>query len=468
MKIHAGVERIPRLNLARLLVLLGCLFASGAQADEIDRYVETQLQRQHIPGLALVVVRDGRVVKMGDYGFSNLELKVPVTTDTVFEIGSMTKAFTAMAIMLLVEDGKLGLEDPAGKYLPTLPDAWKAVTIRQLLSHTSGIPDFEEVMGYGAYRNVWQADKVIATVARMPMDFKPGTRWKYSNTGYFLLTLIIEKLGGEPYVSFVKKRILDPVGMTRTRDSEPTQIIPGRAAGYEFARGQLENRDPLQPTIGSGAGMLVSTANDLVKWNAALDAQSILKPASYAQVWDNQPLADGSPSGYGFGWFVAPMRGHRTQSHSGGTAGFSSNILRLPDDHLTVIVLTNTHSANPVSITNHIARLLVPSLAYPPIPDQNPEVAAMVMDFYTHILDSEIYDKPLSAALAAKVRPNWANGQDYYRALGPPLAIEAVERNVGGATNAFRYRIRYADTSRLILVIVGQDSRIEDMRGEEE
>jgi D-alanyl-D-alanine carboxypeptidase len=454
--------------LARSLALLGCLLACAAQADEIDQYAQNQLHRQHLPGFALVVIRDGRVVKMQGYGFADVERQVPVTADTVFEIGSITKQFTAMAVMLLVEDGKLSLDDSAGKYLPELPKAWKPVTIRQLLTHTSGVPDFEEVLGYGAYRNVWQPDKVIATVARMPMDFKPGTKWKYSNTGYFVLTLILEKVSGETYLQLLKQRIFGPLGMEHTRSSEPTEIIPGRAAGYEYTKGHLENRDPLQPTIGSGAGMLVSTAKDLVKWNAALDAQSLLKAGSYARIWTDQPLADGSPSGYGFGWFLAPMRGHRTQNHSGGTAGFACNILRLPDDHLTVIALTNSYSANPISLTGHIARLLVPGLAYAPIEEQNPDVARMVLDVYAHRLDPEIYDKPLSAELAAKVRPVWRNDQDYYRSLGPPLEIVPVERNVGGASGVFRYRVRYADTSRLVLVTIDKDSRIADLRGEEE
>ncbi|MBP8081264.1 MAG: beta-lactamase family protein [Arenimonas sp.] len=460
--------RVRLMRLARSLALVGISLACVAQADGIDQYAQSQLQRQHFPGLALVVIRDGRVLKMEAYGFSDIERQVPVTADTVFEIGSITKQFTAMAVMLLVEDGKLGLEDTAGKYLPDLPKAWRAVTIRQLLTHTSGVPDFEEVLGYGAYRNVWQADKVIATVARMPMAFKPGTKWKYSNTGYFVLTLILEKVSGEAYLPLLKKRVFGPLGMERTRSSEPTEIIPGRAAGYEYSKGQLENRDPLQPTIGSGAGMLVSTAKDLVKWNAALDAQSILKPGSYAKVWTDQPLADGSLSGYGFGWFVAPMRGHRTQNHSGGTAGFACNILRLPDDHLTVIALTNSYNSNPVAITNHIARLLVPDLAYPPIEEHNPEVAKMVMDLYLHRLDPEIYDKQLSAELAAKVRPYWRNGHDYYRSLGPPLEIVPVERNVGGVSGVYRYRVRYADTSRLVLVTIDKDSRIADFLGEEE
>ena len=163
------------------------------------------------------------------------------------------------------------------------------------------------------------------------------------------------------------------------------------------------------------------------------------------------------------------MREHRSQNHSGGTAGFSSNILRLPDDRVTVIVLTNTGSANPASITNHIARVLVPSLAYAPIREQDPQVAQMVMDF-SDLIDSTRMStrKPLSAELAAKVRPYWAASHEYFQALGPPLTIEPVERSVEGTTRVYRYRVRYADTSRLVLVTLDADSHITNMQAEEE
>jgi CubicO group peptidase (beta-lactamase class C family) len=463
----AGLRPSHRLALATITIL-ACLLAPGARADQIDKYIETQLQRQHVPGLSLVVIRDGRVVKMRGYGLADLELKVPATPDTVFEIGSITKQFTAAAIMLLVEQGKLELGDPAGKYLPQIPDAWKGVTIRQLLTHTAGIPDYEEVMGYEAYRNPMTTEQVIAFVADKPLDFAPGTKWNYSNTGYFLLTRILEKVSGQPYASFVRRHILEPAGMSHTRSSEPQDVIPDRASGYVLKDGHIENRDPIQPTATGGAGMLVSTVKDLTRWNAVLDAQSILRRDSYAQLWTNALLSDGSPSGYGFGWFVSPMRDHRSQNHSGGTAGFSSNILRLPDDRVTVIVLANSGSANPVSITSHIARLLVPGLLYAPIPEQDPQVAQMVMDFYAHRLDPEVYDKPLSAELAAKVRPHWTASHEYFRAIGPPRSIVPVERSAVGATRLYRYRVQYDDISRLVLVTLDADSRIADMRAEEE
>ncbi len=453
---------------ARTLVVIGCLLAGLAHADAIDDYIAKQMQRQQIPGLSLAVVQDGRTLKLQGYGFADLELKAAVTPDTVFEIGSMTKQFVAVAIMTLVEQGKVGLDDSPAKYLPDLPSAWRAVTIRQLLTHTSGIPDFEEVLGYGAYRIPTTAEQLIAKVADRPMDFPPGTGWHYSNTGYYLLGLIVEKASGEPYVTVIEKRILGPAGMTRTRSSTPAEIIAGRASGYALEGGRVENRDPVQPTAVGGAGDLVSTVGDLVRWNSFLDAHSVLSNESYAKIWTDQPLADGSLSGYGFGWFVTPVRGHRAQEHSGGTAGFSSDILRLPDDRVTVIVLTNTYSANPVAIASHIARLLVPSLVYAKVADERPAVSKSIFDYYAHRLDPEVYGKNLSPEFLETVRPRWSKGHDFFRSLGPPLRIEQVERDSGDAADSFRYRVRYAQTSLIVDATIDEDGRITNLSGAEE
>ena len=411
--------------LAGVLPALGGLLAVTAQADPIDDYVALQMRRQHVPGVSLAVVQDGRVVKQQAYGFADLEQKVPVTPDTVFEIGSITKQFVAAALMTLVEQGAIDLDQPASKYLSDLPPAWHEVTVRQLLTHTSGIPDFEEILGYGAYRTPTTAQQLIAVAAAKPMDFAPGTQWHYSNTGYYLLGLIIEKVSGAPYLSLIEKSFLARAGMKRTRSSVPTEVIAGRASGYALEDGRLVNRDAIQPTAVGAAGDLVSTTGDLVQWNAMLDAQSVLTTESYAQTWTNHALADGSPSGYGFGWFVSPIRGHRVQEHSGGTAGFSADILRLPDDRVTVIVLTNSYNANPVGLASHIAAQFVPSLVYSTIPDTKPSLTRKLFDYYSHRLDREVYARDLTAEFAEKVRPRWEKGHDFYRALGPPLKWSA-------------------------------------------
>ena len=465
----------PRLSLRVLAsVLAGALLALEglltvtARADPVDDYVALQMRRQHVPGVSLAVVQDGRVVKQQAYGFADLEQMVPVTPDTVFEIGSITKQFVAAALMTLVEQGTIDLDQPASKYLSDLPPAWHEVTVRQLLTHTSGIPDFEEILGYGAYRSPTTAQQLLAVAAAKPMDFSPGTRWHYSNTGYYLLGLLIEKVSGAPYLSVIEKRILAPAGMTRTRSSVPTEIIAGRASGYALDEGRLANRDAIQPTAVGAAGDLVSTTGDLVQWNAMLDAQSVLTAESYTQIWTNRALADGSPSGYGFGWFVSPVRGHRVQEHSGGTAGFSADILRLPDDRVTVIVLTNSYDADPARFANHIAAQFVPSLVYTTIPDTKPSLTRKLFAYYSHRLDSEAYVRDLTAEYAAKVRPRWEKGYDFYRELGAPLSIERVQRDPGDEADSYRYRVRYGEAALIVVATVDGKGRIKNLRSTEE
>jgi CubicO group peptidase (beta-lactamase class C family) len=454
--------------LAGMAAVLAGLLAGTAQADPIDDYIVMQMRRQQIPGLSLVVVQDGRVVKQQGYGFADLEQQVPVTPDTVFEIGSITKQFVAVAIMTLVEQGKVNLDEPASRYLPDLPSTWREVTVRQLLTHTSGIPDFEEILGYGAYRTPTTAPQLIAVAAARPLDFAPGTQWHYSNTGYYLLGMIVEKVSGTPYGALIEKRILEPAGMTRTRSSVPTEIIAGRASGYALEDGRIVNRDAVQPTAVGGAGDLVSTTGDLVKWNAVLDARSVLATESYAQLWANQALADGSPSGYGFGWFVSPARGHRAQEHSGGTPGFSSDILRLPDDRVTVVVLTNSHDANTIGMASHIAAQFVPSLVYAKIPDTRPRLGRKLLDYYSHRLDPEVYARDLSPEFLEKVRQRWSKGHDFYRSLGPPLGLERVQRDAGDAPNSYRYRVRYAETALIVVATIDDKGRITNLAGAEE
>ena len=453
------------LSIIASLILLWSCAAISAPADEIDRYVFSQIQRQHIPGLALAIVRGGRVVKMRGYGLANVELGVLASADTVFEIGSITKSFTSMAVLLLREQGRLSLDDRLDKFLTDIPDAWKPVTIRQLLWHTSGVPDYEEVMGYDSYRNLMTPEQVIALVAAKPLDFPSGSQWRYSNTGYYLLTLVIEKLGGEKYADFVAKDILAPAGMTHTRASDPPVVIPNRAAGYEY-REAMRNRDAIQPSATGGAGMLVSTVGDMVRWASVIGKGAIVKPESHELMFTDSVLANGSRSGYGFGWFVSPMRGHRAFAHSGGTAGFACNLLHLPDDDVTIVVLTNSGSSNPISITDHFARVLVPALRYTTIPDPRPEVGRRLLDFYAHRVDAEPYLSAFTPEFGKLVAEYWTAGLDYYRAIGAPVGAELVEELP--AEGRVRYRVRYKDVARLVLLKLDADGRISEATGSEE
>lgn len=445
------------------------LLHTPAHADALARYVQTQLTRQHLPGLALVVLKDGKRVQSRSFGWADLERRVRVTPDTLFEIGSVTKQFTAVALMLLVEDGKLGVDDLLAYHLPGMPAPWQGVTLRHLLTHTSGIADYEEIMGYVGYRQVMRPEQVIAVVATRPLEFVPGERVNYSNTGYFLLTLVIEKASGQPFTRLLHERVLLPAGMLRTGSSEPTHVLPRRAAGYEFKDGAFQNRDAMQPSATGGAGMLVSTLADLARWDAVLDRRALLRPASWQLLWTEAPLNNGKGSGYGMGWFVGTMRGHPLLEHSGGTPGFTTQVLRLPQDRLTVIVFGNSYNGNAVTdVAGHLARLHLPALRYKPIADTEPTKAARLREFLAHRADALPYHPPLTTALAARVDKVWAVRQSYYQALGPPLSLQLVEREEKGSKTWFRYRVKYADTVRLVRASFDAQGLIDDVVSEDE
>jgi D-alanyl-D-alanine carboxypeptidase len=332
--------------------------------DVIDEIVESTLRRQQIPGLSLAVVRNGSVLKSKGYGLANLEHHVPVRPDTVFQIGSVTKQFTAAAVLLLADEGKVDLDAPALEYLSTLPSEWGAVTVRQLLTHTSGLDSVTEVPGF-SYRRDYTRDELLELAASYPFKFPPGGGWFYSNTGYSLLGWIVEDVSGREFGEFLAGRIFGPLNMESTRMIRYEEVVPHRAAGYNWTGSRHERGEPLRPQAVAGSGGLLSTVLDLAKWDAALATDFPLHCGLKARIWTPARLNDGSPAvtdvecgpHYGFGWFLGEDRGRRLVSHTGVTdAGFSSEILRLPDDGLTVIFLSNVEPVEQDQFSRRIAR----------------------------------------------------------------------------------------------------------------
>lgn len=320
-----------------LLMLCGII---SAYADKVDDYVRLQMRERHIPGAAIAVVKNGRIVKASGYGLANVELNVPATEETVFEIGSVTKQITAAAIMLLVEEGKIDLDEKIGKYLSTAPQIWDKVTVRHLLTHTSGVKSYTAIgSGFELTKRMKRED-FIKAIGAFPLEFEPGARYIYSNSGYNMLGFIIESVSGKSYWDFTRERIFKPLGMNQTANRDPQFIVPNRADGYEWENGKLVGRDYDLTDVFS-AGAIVSTVLDLAKWDAALKNETLLKKTSLDKMWTPFTLNDGKPYPYGFGFNVADFRGHRLVSHGGQTAGFAANISRYVNDNLTVIVLTN-------------------------------------------------------------------------------------------------------------------------------
>ena len=342
-----------------VLVMTGTVLCQtpASHPDAVAQYVNAEMARQHVPGVALLVARNGEIVRAQGFGFSNVELQVPVKPETLFQSGSMGKQFTATAIMMLVEEGKIGLDDSITKYLPEAPGTWKAVTIRHLLTHTGGFTDYPKDFNF---RKDYTEDELLKIVAAMPLAFPPGTKWSYSNLGYLTLGILIHRVTGNFYGDMLQARIFRPLGMQTTRIMSEADIIPNRAAGYRLVKGELKNQEWVAPALNTTAdGSLYFSILDLAKWDAALYSEKLLKRSSLEQMWTVVKLNNGRPNSgdYGFGWEITTAHGHRVVGHSGSWQGFKTQISRYVDDKLTVVVLANLAEADPGKIGKHVAKI---------------------------------------------------------------------------------------------------------------
>ena len=336
--------------------LLSTQFSQAARPDdEVTHVVRAEMEKQHIPGLALLVSRKGVSIREQGFGFANLELAVPVTPKTIFQSGSIGKQFTATAVMLLVEEGKIGLDDPLRKYFDSGPSWWKEVTIRELLSHTAGFTDYPKDFDL---RKDYTEEELLQIVEAIPPAYPPGTSWAYSNLGYVTLGIMIHKVSGQYFGDFLQERVFKPLGMSTTRIISESDIIPNRAAGYVQEKGEIKNQEWVSPSANSTAdGSLYFTILDLAKWDAALYGEKVLKESSKLEMWTVASLKDGKPNRarYGFGWFVELQNGHRVVEHEGRWQGFESQISRYVDDKLTVVVLVNSGTCDPHLIADEVA-----------------------------------------------------------------------------------------------------------------
>ena len=307
--------------------------------DRLEGAILDVMAARHIPGLALAVARDGQVVHTAAHGCANLEWGIPATTDTAFEIGSVSKQMTATAAMMLVEEGRMELDASLSDYLPESPPAWKPVTVRHLLTHTSGIPSYTELPGFEMTEKL-DREAFIGRLATHPLSFEPGQKYYYNNSGYNLLGHIVAIVSGQAFWSLLRARILGPLGMASTRPRDPRDVIPKRAAGYEWVDGVYRNRDYDLTDVFS-AGALVSTVGDLAQWDAALGTERLVKRSSLEMMWTPHVLPGGEAVKYGFGWGIGESDGRRFVSHGGSTSGFSAVMRRFLDPQLTIIVLTN-------------------------------------------------------------------------------------------------------------------------------
>jgi D-alanyl-D-alanine carboxypeptidase len=346
-----------------LLLLLAA--AAPVRGQDIDDFVKGWIEKQHVPGAAIAVVKDGAVIKLEGYGSADVEHRIPARPDTVFKIGSVSKQFIATGIMLLAQDGRLTVDDKVSKHLEGTPTTWDAITLRHLLSHTAGLA--REAPGFDV--NKLQPDiDVIKTAYPIAPASAPGDKYEYSNLGYFVLAEIIQRVSGKPWGAFLAERVFAPLGMTATRVTSLTDIVSNRASGYAWREGRLENEDDWPAVRPSGA--FLSTAQDLAKWEVALSGERILNASATREMWTAVRLNDGRTFPYGFGWQLddwpadsrAPT-GVAMIRHGGSINGFRAGYTRWPGHRLAVIVLTNLSNAPYERLTANIAIRYVPQLA---------------------------------------------------------------------------------------------------------
>jgi CubicO group peptidase (beta-lactamase class C family) len=310
-------------------------------AKKINAFLEKTYPANE-PGAAVLAVKDGKVILRKGYGMANLELGVPIKPEMVFRIGSITKQFTAVAIMKLAEEGKLSVNDDIKKYLPDYPTHGHKITIHHLLNHTSGIKSYTSVQAIlSLMRKDMKPEELIDLFKNQPMDFAPGEQFLYNNSGYVLLGAIIEKVSGKSYEAYIDENIFKPLGMSGSYYGSNTRIIPLRASGYEKGEKDIRNADYLSMTLPYAAGSLLSTVDDLYRWYQALEAGKVLSQKSLEQMYTPTKLNNGKTQNYGYGWNLGTLFGEKTIEHGGGINGFITDALRVPEKKVFVTVLTN-------------------------------------------------------------------------------------------------------------------------------
>jgi CubicO group peptidase (beta-lactamase class C family) len=436
-----------------------------ARVKAVDAFIAKAMAERKIPGMAVGIYSRGEILLAKGYGLANVELNVPVKPETVFQTGSVGKQFVSAAIMMLVEEGKVSLDDSVTKYFPEAPASWKPILLRNLLSHTSGLAEYESDDRTGPngpfyMRLDFTENELVTKVEALPIDFAAGEKWDYRNTNYFLLGVLIHKVTGKPYYEFLNERIFKPLGMRSTRLDTQRDIIPDRAAGYELVDGALKNQDWVSPTFNSTAdGTLYSTVLDMAKWDAELYGTQLLKQSSLDRIWTVFSLNNGEANavGYGFAWMIGNQNGHKRIEHGGAWAGYTCKIARYPDDGLTIVVLTNLDAEHAsVGPMPHMIAGLVEDALMPaklaPIADAKPEIQASLAKVLDQLAAS-------GGEISAPIFPDKKTVQARVAKLWPGGTLALVKlipaENTGGEPTRI-YRL--SKTGDALLLGIDSDS----------
>ncbi|MBL7725041.1 MAG: beta-lactamase family protein [Chitinophagaceae bacterium] len=342
-------------------LLIAAQQTTGKQLEKkLDNFLSTEIKSSE-PGYQVLIAKSGQVIYNKAFGLADLELGVPIKADMVFNLASVTKQFTAVAILQLVEQGKISLSDSLQKFIPDYPFKVGIITIENLLTHTSGIKDYLQIAFPTPFLERWDfaPKQLIDSFKYHPLEFMPGTKYSYSNSGYFLLGYIIEKVSGKSYQQYIRENLLTSAGLANSNFDWDNHIIPGRVKGYVKADASFKNINYMSPSIQYAAGGLISNVEDLYTWHKALYSYRLLKKESLEKAFSPFRLKDGSVTNYGYGWNINTYNGIKVIEHQGALPGFSAQVMYFPDDDVFMAILCNNGGISINKIVNNVAALVL-------------------------------------------------------------------------------------------------------------
>ncbi len=450
------------------VIFLGSIAVAQGQLSpdmvtKIDKIAADSLTSTGVPSASVAIVKNGQIVFTKAYGDARLEPKTKATSAMRYSIGSISKQFTAAALLILQEQGKLSLDDKVGKYVPDLTRA-KEVTIRQLLSHTSGYQDYwpQDYVMPGMLKPT-TAKAIMDTWARIPLDFEPGTKWQYSNTNYVIAGVIIEKVSGKPLLQFLQEKVFTPLGMKSVSDIDRSRLGDTDPTGYyRFALG------PLHPAPKEGAGWLFAagelamTASDLAKWDISIMEQKLLKPASYREFGRDTLLLNGTSTGYGLGVSVRNRNGHRVLSHGGEVSGFTAQNNVFPDDRAAIVVLTNQDAASASGdIAFGISGILFEKADDASTPAKTEQAKKIYAGLQKGTIDRSLFTDNCNFYFSETALRDFASS---LAPFGTPISFVQVSQGLRGGMTLRVYEIRFASKALRAWTYEMPDGKLEQFQ----
>jgi len=426
----------------------------------IEAAVREAMDRTNTPGVAVGVVHYGEVLLSKGFGLANIETGSTVTTETMFQSGSVGKQFTAAGVMLLVEDGRVDLDASIREHLPESPESWQPITVRHLLTHASGIPDYTS--DSFDYATNYAEDDLVRMASDLPLEFSAGTRWNYSNTGYAMLGVMISRVTGAPYWEFLRERVFDPAGMPTIRINTATEIVPHRARGYMPGPEGLQNASHVaEQTNTTADGSMLFSLRDMIAWNETVRTRSILSPESWDQILTPMVLNSGNSHPYGFAWFFDEVAGQPVLEHSGAWQGFVNQYTRFPSQDLSVIVLTNARSTMSATLAMQIGAMIDPVLtpeapATEPIAD-DPAVTAYVADMLEKMSDGSLELADFDFVRQTVFPRMRAALQAQLAGLGRADDLTLLASKQVGDDTELEYRATWGDRRMRVTLTIGPD-----------